>query len=197
MAFGGLRVTGRIDGLGEFTRKLHDVDKKVRKKLVRKAASEGGKVILKAAKSNLTTRRTGQLRRSLGRKVKVYRGSGKAVAIVGARKGFKSTDEQGKPVDPVNYAHLVEFGRKAVKAGTQTRTDKRSGEVRRKETGKVMLRFAIGGDLVFARSARAVAARPFMRPAIDQSHAAVKAAMANAIREGLHAAGVLSEGSDE
>src|SRR5262249_13600056 len=87
---------------------------KVRKKVLRKAINEASKIVLKAAKANVP-RASGLLKKSLGRKVKVYRASGTVVAIIGPRTGFKQdVHRDGRKVavlaNPTKYAHLVERG---------------------------------------------------------------------------------------
>jgi len=162
----GFAIKAQIDGLGQVLARLQEADKKVRRKLLRQAVNEAGKIVLAAAKARVPKGATGQLRRSLGRKVKVYRSSGTAVAIVGPRKGYK-IDVDGRAVDPVHYAHLVEYGRRA--AAVKTR--------KVLSTGKV----------VFGRKAAAVPAHPFMRPALDSTRDAVRQAMTRIILEGLEA----------
>lgn len=190
------KVTGRIEGLEQLTAELNKVDAKLRRSLLRKAVGAGNKILLKAAKANLRKNRTGQLRRAMGRKIKVYRKSGVAVGMVGPRKGFKIVDAWGRPVDPVLYAHLKEKGRKAVQAGTQSRTRTILGVLTvqgTKKTGKkaLLIRTFKGrggkrqGKLVFARSARAAPAEPFMQPALHSSRGAIRDAMAQVIRDGL------------
>ncbi len=105
-------IKAKIDGLQPLLRTLAEAGKNVQKKGTRKAVGAAGKIILKAAKTRVR-RKSGLLARSLGRKVKVYRGSGVAVAVVGPRKGFKmEVVRDGRTVlsDPIRYAHLVEFG---------------------------------------------------------------------------------------
>lgn len=112
------KIRGQVDGLRELVSSLHKLDTKVRKKTVRKMCAEAGKLILKRAKS-LAAKETGLLRKSLGRKVKVYR-SGVAVAVVGPRSDSKfrqlvtRTKNRRKPrtemANPIKYAHLVEQG---------------------------------------------------------------------------------------
>lgn len=180
MAF---KISGKIDA-SDVVARLRDLEKKTRTKLTRKAATAAGKILYKSMRANLTAKRTGTLRKSLGQKVKLYK-NGVAVAIAGPRKGFKTTDDFGRPVDPVNYAHLVELGRGRVEAGTQTRTTK-AGSVRTTKTGKRLLRFRVkGGAWISASVVRAVAARPFIRPALDNNHGTIRSAMAEVLRAGL------------
>jgi HK97 gp10 family phage protein len=105
MAF---KIRMRITGVAELISKLRTLDDKVRRKALRSGIAKAGRIIAKDAKDRVQ-RRSGQLARSIGSKVKVYRNGGAVVAIVGPRKGFKIIVD-GKPVDPVRYAHLVEAG---------------------------------------------------------------------------------------
>lgn len=104
-------IKARFEGVQSAIQALDGMDKKVRRKGIRKAALAAGTIILKAAKSRVV-RETGLLRKSLGKKVKVYtRGVG--VAVVGPRLGFKQeVTRRGVKVwsNPVRYAHLVELG---------------------------------------------------------------------------------------
>lgn len=103
------RIKGRLDGLQEVLANLDGVAKKVRKKAVRTGVAKAGRLLARAAKANSPQGGTGQLKRSIGSKVKTYP-SGVVVAIVGPRKGFAVVDAKGKKHDPANIAHLVEFG---------------------------------------------------------------------------------------
>ena len=108
MAF---KIRAKIDGLDDVTQRLKNMDKAVRKKALRKACGVAGTIILKSAKSK-ARKDTGLLRRSLGKKVKVY-SSGVGVAVIGPRLGFRQTvKRQGRELiaNPVKYAHLVELG---------------------------------------------------------------------------------------
>lgn len=105
------KIKGKIDGLEGVMEALSRVEKKIRKKAVRKAAGAAGTIILKSAKAKVR-KATGLLRRSLGKKVKVY-GNGVSVAVVGPRVGFRQEVVRGgRKVlsNPVKYAHLVELG---------------------------------------------------------------------------------------
>ena len=162
--------TSRVEAL---VQKLAAVDKKAARAAMKKGVNEVSRLVLKEAKK-LVPARTGALRRSLGRIVKVV-GNGRAVlGIVKPRAGvwmadapglvgrkmttrtgktrvfvqkFKTTF-QGRPVNPVKYAHLVEYGRVAV-------------TVKKK---KVLA----GGGVIYGTKVAAVAPRPFMRPAWDK-----------------------------
>ena len=141
-------------------RKLDAVDRKAATAAVRAGIEEVTRAVLKDAKA-LVPERTGQLRKSLGRRVRVYRRSRVVVGIVGPRRGFKVV-VGGVPVDPARYAHLVEFGRAAVRA-------KEGGLLSSEKT-------AVAPDQprVFGRSVGPVPPRPFLRPAWDAHKARAK-----------------------
>lgn len=116
MAF---KVQAKITGVKELTATLSGLARAVRNKILRKMMGEAGKVVLKRAKQ-LVPRETGLLKKSLGRKVKLYRNSGVGVAVVGPRTGpkFRQTVTRTKGrwfprtaiSSPTKYAHLVEGG---------------------------------------------------------------------------------------
>lgn len=154
-------IQGKIDGLSDLLKRLDSLEKKIRKKAVRKAAGEAGKIVLKDAKKGARTD-TGLLRKSLGRKVKVYKGSGVAVAIVGPRVGFRQEVERGGRTmiaNPVKYAHLVELG--TAPHGYKTRPGQHPG----------------------------AQAFPFLRPALDSNRDRIVEAMAEVFREALDMGG--------
>lgn len=157
-----------ITGLADVFQRLRGVERKVRTKILRQAVQGAGRLILKAARAKVAVR-TGLLRKSLGVKVKVYRKSGVAVAVVGPRTGFKRTvklpDGSFEIEDPTNIAHLVEKGRRAVSV----------------KTAKVLS----NGTVVFGRRVASVPARPFLRPALDNNKGAVEALIRQTVKEGL------------
>lgn len=107
-------ISGKIEGVEALVKSLEDLDAKLRKRVLKKAVGEASKMVLRAAKAGVR-KDTGLLKKSLGRKVKVYRHSGVVVAIVGPRKGFKTAvtrKGQAKATfaNPTQYAHLVELG---------------------------------------------------------------------------------------
>jgi HK97 gp10 family phage protein len=101
---------------------LQAVDKKVRRKLLRKWVNAGTSKVLKAAKK-LAPVGTGPLaglyRKSLGRKVRTYQSGAVQVGLVGARSGFKlpaGVRTRGAHEgdvwyqDPAKIGHLIEKG---------------------------------------------------------------------------------------
>lgn len=115
----GIKV--RIDGLQDVMKRLRAVDSKVQKKILRKALGKGSKIVLAEEKAQ-APRETGLLRKSLGRKTKVYRHSGVVVVIVGPRTGMKQDVRRhgrnklrpARAADPTKYAHLAGPGRRQV-----------------------------------------------------------------------------------
>lgn len=109
-------VTVEVVGIAETMAALVDMEKQVRKKILKQAARKTMAPIAKSAKGRVP-RRTGALRKSLGIKQKTYK-NGVVVTLVGARKGFDTTmtvkNRNGESVTvavkPSRYAHLVEFG---------------------------------------------------------------------------------------
>jgi HK97 gp10 family phage protein len=118
-------ISGRIEGLSEVLKALEGFERKITEKGTYSAINAATKVVLRSAKAgcptdnspHLTTR--GLLKKSLGRKIKKYRGSRVVVGIVGPRTGFKRQigtrtrgPNAGQPVyeDPAKIAHLVELG---------------------------------------------------------------------------------------
>lgn len=80
-------------------------------KALRKGLTDAGKVYLRIAKSTVP-KRTGITRKSMARKVKIYR-SGVGVLIVGPRTNFKRTGVyRGRTytVNPAKIFHLLEKG---------------------------------------------------------------------------------------
>jgi len=107
----------KVEGIERLMQALTELPKRVQNKVLRKAVRKGATVLTRAMrqgapKKGSTEDATGQLRRSIGSRMKTYRGT--VVAIVGPRRGFREelTTPGGKKVirDPVKYAHLYEFG---------------------------------------------------------------------------------------
>lgn len=147
-------------------RKLAEVDRKAARKAIRFGVNEATKFVAADAKANVP-KGTGLLKKSIGRRVRSYRGGTVISGIVGPRSGFAITLPNGKKVNPAKYAHLVEFGRKAVKAK------------------KALLLADKFANVVFGKEVKAVAPRPFLRPAWDKNEARSVGAIANALNAAL------------
>ncbi len=163
------KISTKLDGIGQVVLNLQSVDKNVRKKLLRKAITKATQPVAKAAKRGArdvvnqvaandevgqAMKSSGLMAKSIGSKVKTYP-SGVVVGLVGPRSGFnrqvgvrKRGAKIGQPinVDPIFYAHLVEYG---------------------------------------TRRSRA---KPFMRPAWDQTKDQAQAAIVSVLTDGIAAA---------
>lgn len=172
--------------IAALSKRLAEIDRKAARKAIKDGINEATKSILADAKA-LVRERTGQLRRSLGRKVRSVRGGAVVYGVIKPRAGrwvsikpgemgpfhgrvnaagtkrFKSFRKKFDGlgfVNPVHYAHLVEYGRGPVVAGT------RKG----KRTGKKVLS---GGGVIYGRRVRAAPPHPFLRPAWERNKARV------------------------
>lgn len=139
--------------------KLGALDKKVAKKALRAGISAASRRVMMDAKA-LVPKRSGQLRRSIGRKMWMRKGGSVIAGIIGPRRGFRVV-YLGKYIDPVKYAHLVEFGRREVVAG----------KAKGKGTGKKVLSEGGRGGVVYGVRVRSVPPHPFMRPAWERNKA--------------------------
>lgn len=110
-------VRGQLEGADALKKALAGVDERVRKKALKKGVNAASGVVLAKAKGKVRVR-TRVLKKSLGRKLKVYR-NGTVVGIIGPRTGRKvqvgtvrTGPNAGQPIyeDPSNIAHLVELG---------------------------------------------------------------------------------------
>ena len=144
-------IKAKVDdqAIGRIVRKLADLDQKVATQSLRKGINEVTKVITKDAKARVP-RKTGRLRKALGRKVTTDRNSKRVTGVVGPRANFALVIG-GKKVNPAKYAHLVEFGR-----GVAKKWKTKKGIQADKAAGKVY------GTK--KRPARPAAPKPFMRP---------------------------------
>ncbi len=98
------------------SQRLNDLKGRVLGNIQRKAITAGTKPIADAEK-RLAPQQSKTLRKSIGRKTKIYRNSGIGVGIVGPRSKFTKVIGQtrkGKPIvrQPSRTAHLVERGTK-------------------------------------------------------------------------------------
>jgi len=98
--------------------------------------------------------------------VKTYRASGVSVGISGPRVGFLEILANGRRVDPVKYAHIVEFGRAAV-------------------LPRNVRALSDGADFVAAK-AKAYAGEPFMRPTFDEDRTRAQAAVSREIAREIY-----------
>lgn len=86
---------------------LNSLAERVQRKILRKVLRRVGKPMVAEARKRVR-RRSGTLAKSLGTVIRTYKKTS-VVAIMGPRGGFRATWD-GKEIDPVNYAHLIEKG---------------------------------------------------------------------------------------
>jgi len=103
-----LKINARIEGLEELQAVLRTLPGKISRRVMRPALSAEGTKVVQATRQKVP-QETGLLKKSLGKKVKTYTDTNAVVAIVGPRSGFRQIID-GRPKNPVKYAHLVEFG---------------------------------------------------------------------------------------
>ncbi len=157
----------RVDGLGNVFAALNEAEKKIKTKGAKKGMNAATKIVARAAKDQ-AKKVTGLLKKSIGRKTKVYRNTGVTVGLVGARVGFGG-EYQGRPRDPSFYSHRVEMGTQphAVGKGSSLRGGKTK---EKKQTGRMH---------------PGAKAQPFLKPAFTQNASRIKDAIAEAIKEVL------------
>ena len=103
-------LTLNFRGDKALSKALDELAGSINRRVIKGATGKAMKPVVKSAKEILRPfDRTGQLRKSIGMKQKKYP-SGVMWTGVGPRKGFKIQTEEFGPVNPVNYAHLIEFG---------------------------------------------------------------------------------------
>lgn len=183
-------VKFEFEGVSELYRALKDADVKLAKKTMKKAITQGNKLILKDAKAFVPTQ-TKTLKKALGSKVKVMKGGGVVVGIVGPRK-----DAKGKPPkyrrkvkvttrygmkemyrNPVKYAHLVE-------KGTRPHTLGKGSTLNRKTSRGTVIPLVQRGN----KHPGAVP-KPFLRPALEKNRAQVRDVIADTLRQALNSLG--------
>ncbi len=181
----GIPIRFRVSGSREVQRALtQSVPKEVRK-AARQGVDEAGKIVLAAEKTALTAKRTGSLRKALGRKTVARKQGDGYTAVIGPRRDptpkriqrseqevaagkrkkalkggrFKrSVKFKGRTilVNPANYAHLVEGGRGPVRKNKKVLSD---------------------GGTFYGKAVKSVPARQFRAPAWSRSKAAVERAI--------------------
>lgn len=111
-------IKAELTGVNEYLSGIRDLRSAGIKRVLRGGMRKVASVMNKSAKALETRIRTGQLKRSLGVKVRVYP-SGVALGIVEPRAGFRIPFSGGhrnfvslRFINPRKYAHLVERGTK-------------------------------------------------------------------------------------
>src|SRR5262249_50692934 len=97
-----------IAGLKELQKKLGALPDRVQRKVMRPAVSAAATPIAKTAKQK-AKKRSGLLKKSIGKKVVTNKRAGSVSAVTGPRKNV-TAEIDGKTVRASRYAHLVEKG---------------------------------------------------------------------------------------
>jgi HK97 gp10 family phage protein len=92
---------------------MREATSKIEKRVASAAVRAASRPVVNAARAAVP-RDTGQLRKSIGVKVKRYKGA--VWAGIGPRSGFKITASDGRPRNPTQYAHLIERGTRKQRA---------------------------------------------------------------------------------
>lgn len=103
----------KVLGEKELLKALDEFSASSQRRIARPAVRAASTPVMKAVRNNAprkTEDRTGQLRKSIGRRMKSYKNSGMVIAFVGPRSRMEITDKHGRKVNPTKYAHLYEFG---------------------------------------------------------------------------------------
>lgn len=183
-----LKLTAKLTGARQVERALEAIGRKALRPAARKGVVGAAQVVAKAAKA-LVPADTKSLRKAIGHKVKAIRDGSGFYGVVGPRRDTKKDQLAGKfkfrrkvgsrkraggrpavvkYANPTKYAHLVEFGRRAVTVSKKT--------------------LLSDGTAVFGKGVKAVPPRPFMRPAWEANKAAcegvIRQALADAVRKG-------------
>ena len=146
----GMSLT--VTGLDNLVKKLQRLDKKVETKALKQSVRSAAKPVQAAAKSRVPVD-SGVVKRSIGTKVKKYKGG--ASAIIGPRKGFKSKKHSEEEIKTATrVATMLEYG-----------------------TPPHKIDITVDGKEVTLNHPGA-AAKPFMRPAFEQNKAKAKSIMA-------------------
>jgi len=104
-----------IDGVEELAQLFHELPIKIHKKVMGQALTAASRPVRKEMRRRLKsqgTERTRALWKAVGTKLAKVRGTSTRLLVVGIRS-MPQTDDKGNKINPVKYAHLVEFGTEA------------------------------------------------------------------------------------
>ncbi|WP_020475256.1 HK97-gp10 family putative phage morphogenesis protein [Zavarzinella formosa] len=183
MAF-NIGIRFKALGVPEIYRKLYELDRKLARKAMRKAITEVDKLILRDARSKVREQ-TKTLKKSLGSKVKSYKGGLVIVGMTGPRK-----DARGKPAkfrrqvkvktgrgtrmewrNPVFYAHLVEQGTRPHTLGGGSELTRLKAKKRKRVQHGTMH--------------PGTKPQPFLRPALERNRSAIPEIIARYLNEAI------------
>jgi len=155
------QVEAKMQGVDELIQRLEGLKQTTRGTILRSAVTKSSRVVLKRAKARAPRGLTGLLKRSLAFKVVTYK-SGVTVGIIGPDKGYRL---KKSPVAGV---------KKKVKVLTKL------GQ-KYKDLEQNPVYYAHLVELGTKRTT----AKPFLRPALEESKAEIRAIFAEEIQKGL------------
>lgn len=156
-------VSTTID-IKDLLRKLDALSARMRGTILRKAITKAGQVVHRAEKSGVAVDE-GWLKKSLGTKVKIYRKGGVAVVMIGPRTGF-TTSGRGKKKRKVQTKLGEQLDAAGRKPTNYAHLVEKGTKVRISKSGK---------------SSGRMPAKPFVKPALMRSRAAVQHALQSTI----------------
>lgn len=180
-----LKIQAKVDGMQELTKQLFLLEKAPRRKVLRRSLDRAANIPLKAAKSLVIVGETGQLKKSLGKKIKVSGTTATGYGVIGPRKGFQvkvGTTAQAKTVERQIFKRTRGAGGKFIGSehvGTETNVIP-AGTAIYHDPARIahLVEFGHGGK-------HPAKAKPFMRPAWDQNKQAVEKKMGEEINAGI------------
>jgi HK97 gp10 family phage protein len=174
----GSRFNIAVEGVPELLGRLRAFDRRYARKNLRRGIELAARLVLRTARAfALGPRDTGSLRKSLGVKIRSYRGGESIVGIVGARKDTGKDVARGRirhtrtvtggrgavrKIVPANYVHFVELGTRPHALGKGSTLD-------RMRRGKL-----VRGKGQFGRRHPGSPARPFLKPAYQANKSAIE-----------------------
>jgi HK97 gp10 family phage protein len=148
----GIKITAQIEKLRELRDKFKAFPNDVSSKLLADALKKAIEPAYQHLKSNAPAGPTGNLRRSVNKKVKTYVKDGAAVGLVGFNRSGKAGSDSaaggsvGSGKDRAFHQHFVEFGTK------QRRVDKFSNKPYQRKSKKGLVHWVSGQNSYIASS---------------------------------------------
>ncbi len=182
-----------VSGMGALSAALQGIPEDMRNKILVQGVARACKPIERAAKQNAkSSQDTGALRNSITTKTVGYAKDGKAVGLVGPARGYFTGGKKsgklgrllGKNVMPSKYAHLVEYGHR-IAVGGSLRPVYKIERTRGGANNKMRYRKTNIISEAKGREAGFVAARPFIRPAVMNTHGEQSNGFYQGIAEGF------------
>lgn len=180
-----LKIEAKVDGVQDLSKQLFLLEKGPRRKVLRRSLNKAADIPLKAAKALVVKGATGQLRKSLGKKIKASGSTATGYGVIGPRKGYKVqvgvTKEDKTVTRKIFKAKRGPGGRFAgfEQTGTETKVVPAGTPIYHDPVRIAhLVEFGHGGP-------HAAPAHPFLRPAWDQNKEAVEKKMGEELFAGI------------